>query len=127
MIHLDLFKPTRTAFISDKRYALVIIDDYSRWTWVKFLNHKDESFKVFRKFLKQVQNEKGMSIVAIRSNHGREFENENILVFCEKHGINHNFSTPTTPQQNGVVERKNISLQEMAQTMLNANSTHKHF
>jgi len=77
--------------------------------------------------LKQVQNEKGISIVAIRSDHGREYENENFRVFCKNHGINYNFYTPRTPQQNGVVERKNRSLQEMARTMLNANSTPKHF
>ena len=127
LIHLDLFGPTRTASISGKRYGLVIVDDYSRWTWVNFLNHKDESFKVFCKFLNQVQNEKGISIIAIRSDHGREFENENFRVFCENNGINHNFSTSRTPQQNGIVERKNRSLQEMARTMLNANSTPKHF
>jgi len=48
-------------------------------------------------------------------------------LFCEENGILHNFSTPRTPQQNGVVERKNKSLQEMARTMLNDNSTPKHF
>jgi len=61
------------------------------------LKHKDEYFKVFCRFLKQVQNEKGVLVVVIRSHHGREFENENFRVFCENYGINHNFSTPSTP------------------------------
>jgi len=65
--------------------------------------------------------------VSIRSDHGGEFQNEKFEHFCEKHGINHNFSAPRTPQQNGVVERKNRSLEELARTMLNENSLPKYF
>ena len=104
-----------------------MVDDYTRWTWVMFLNHKDEAFKVFHIFCKRVQNEKGIYITSIRSDHGGEFENESFQRFYEENGILHNFSTPRTPQQNGVVERKNRSLQEMSRTMLNENSTPKHF
>jgi len=59
--------------------------------------------------------------VSIRSDHGGEFQNEKFEHFCKKHGIYHNFSAPRTPQQNGVVERKNRSLEELARTMLNEN------
>nr|KYP56020.1 Retrovirus-related Pol polyprotein from transposon TNT 1-94 [Cajanus cajan] len=103
------------------------MDDYTRWTWVLFITHKDESFRVFHVFCKRVQNEKGISIASIRSNHGGEFENEQFQEFCEDNGITHNFSTPRTPQQNGVVERKNHSLQEMERNLLNDFSTPKHF
>jgi len=65
--------------------------------------------------------------VSIRSDHGGEFQNEKCEHFCEKHSIKHNFSTPRTPQQNGVVERKNRSLEELARTMLNENSLPKYF
>jgi len=65
--------------------------------------------------------------VFIRSDHGREFQNEKFEHFCEKHGINHNFFAPRTPQQNGVVERKSRSLKELARTMLNENSLPKYF
>jgi len=58
VLHLDLFGPTRTTSISGKQYGLVIVDDYSKWTWVMFLNHKDESFSIFFKFYKRFQNEK---------------------------------------------------------------------
>ena len=92
-----------------------------------YLAYKDESFNVFFKFCKRVQNEKGVCIASIRSDHGREFENENFQFFYEENGILHNFSTPRTPQQNDVVEKKNKSLQEMARTMLNDNYTLKHF
>ena len=57
-LHLHLFGLTRTASASGKRYGLVIVEDYSRRTWVMFLNHKDESFSIFFKFYKRFQNEK---------------------------------------------------------------------
>jgi len=62
----------------------------------------------------------------MRSDHGGEFESERFQLFCEENGILQNFSTPRTSQQNGVVERKNKSQQEMARTMLNDNSSPKH-
>ncbi len=55
-----------------------------------------------------------MKILKVRTDHGGEFENEPFETFCEKNGIVHEFSSPRTPQQNGVVERKNRPLQEMA-------------
>ena len=75
----------------------------------------------------QIQSEKGMKILKIRSDHGGEFENDPFETFCEKHGIIHEFSSPRTPQQNGVVERKNRTLQEMARTMIHENNLAKHF
>ena len=59
-----------------------------------------------------------MKLGAIRSDHGTEFENSLFKAFCEEHGISHNFSAPRTPQQNGVVERKNRTLEEMGRTLL---------
>ena len=91
------------------------------------LAHKDESFENFKVFCKRVQNEKGFCISAIRSNHGREFENIHFENFYRENGISHNFSCARTPQQNGVVERKNRTLQEMARSMLFENSVPKHF
>ena len=92
-----------------------------------FLAHKNESFEVFFKFYKRIQNEKGVCITSIKIGHGREFENESFHLLCEENGIIHNFCTTRTPQQNGVIERKNRSLQKMTRTMLNENSTPKHF
>jgi len=68
-----------------------------------------------------------MKILKIRSDHGGEFENEPFEIFCEKHGIVHEFSSPRTPQQNRDVERKNRTLQEMARTMIHENNLAKHF
>ncbi|CAJ2645214.1 unnamed protein product [Trifolium pratense] len=125
LLHIDLFGPVNTASINGKKYGLVIVDDYSRWTWVKFLRTKDEAYDEFSIFCKQIQNEKGYTILKVRSDHGGEFENEPFENFCEKYGILHEFSSPRTPQQNGVVERKNRTLQEMARTMMHETNVAK--
>ncbi|KAH9723261.1 Integrase catalytic domain-containing protein [Citrus sinensis] len=123
--NVDLFGPSRHA--SGKFYAFVIVDDYSRYTWALFLANKDDAIDAFRIFFKMVQNEKGYSITCIKSDHGGEFENHAFENFCNDLGIEHQFSSPRTPQQNGVVKRKNRSIQEMAGTMLNKNSLPKYF
>lgn len=115
---MDLFGPTRTISLGGKHYALVIVDDYSRYSWVMFLAHKNDAFPAFTKLCRKVQNEKGFLISSIRSDHGREIDNSEFELFCDEHGIDHNFSAPRTPQQNGVVERKNRTLEDMARTML---------
>ena len=127
LLHMDLFGPSRVKSFGGNYYAFVIVDDYSRYTWTLFITHKSEVFDTFRKFLKRVQNEKNNNVVSIRSDHGGEFDHYRFNEFCEEHGIKHNFSAPRTPQQNGVVERKNRSLEEMARTMLNESKIPKHF
>ncbi|RDX79763.1 hypothetical protein CR513_39776, partial [Mucuna pruriens] len=118
LLHIDVFGPTKTTSMSGKCYGLVMVDDYSIWTW---------SFKVFSIFCKRIQNEKGINIASIRNDHGGEFENENFQKFCQEHGIFYNFSYPRRPRQNGVLERKNRSPQEMVRTMLNDNNSPKSF
>ncbi|KAK2436266.1 bromodomain-containing protein [Trifolium repens] len=104
LLHIDLFGPVSTASINGKKYGLVIVDDYSRWTWVKILRTKADTYEVFSIFCTQIQNEKDSKNLKVRSDHGGEFENEPFEKICEEHGILHEFSSPRTPQQNGVVE-----------------------
>ena len=115
---MDLVGPMQTSSLSGKRYILVVIDDYSRFTWVLFLNHKSDTFDAFKKLCKRIQKEKGAYITSIRGDRGGEFSNEDFVSFCEKSGIKHQFSAPSLPQQNGVVERRNRSLVEMGTTLL---------
>ncbi|KAJ1700212.1 hypothetical protein LUZ63_008724 [Rhynchospora breviuscula] len=118
LLHMDLFGPINVLSLSKKRYVFVVVDDYSRFTWVFFLAHKEEAFDYFVKFSNRVENEKGLKISRIRSDHGREFENAKFDELCIEKGYKQEFSAPRTPQQNGVVERKNRTLQELARTML---------
>ena len=127
LLHMDLFGPSRTKSFGGNVYALVIVDDFSRYSWTLFLVQKSDAFKAFKKYAKQIQNEKSLKIVSIRSDHGGEFQNAQFEEFCEEHGISHNFSAPRTPQQNGVVERKNRFLVELARTMLSDANLPKYF
>nr|KYP59539.1 Retrovirus-related Pol polyprotein from transposon TNT 1-94 [Cajanus cajan]KYP59550.1 Retrovirus-related Pol polyprotein from transposon TNT 1-94 [Cajanus cajan] len=127
LIHMNLFGPSRTMSLGGNYYGLVMVDDYSRFTWVMFLATKSDAFNAFKKLAKLVQNEKNINITSIRSDHGGEFQNVLFQKFYEEHGIDHNFSAPRTPQQNGVVERKNRSLEELARTMLNETNLPKYF
>ena len=119
---MDLMGLMQVESTGGRRYIFVCVDDFSRYTWVKFLKEKSDTFNVFEKLCLRLKNEKSINIekiVRIRSN-GKEFENTIFSNFCNKHGIAHEFSAPKTPQQNGVVERKNRTLQEMARVMLNS-------
>ncbi|KAL8116532.1 hypothetical protein AgCh_022884 [Apium graveolens] len=98
LLYLDHFGPERYVRLGGKNYAFVIADDYSRFTWVLYLRTKDEAF-----------------------DHIGEFEKD-FITFCKSRGITHEFSSPRTPQQNGVVERKNRTLQETARTLLHENT-----
>ena len=91
LLHIDLFGPSRTMSLGGNYYGLVIVDDYSRFTWTFFTATKYETYHVFKKFAKAVQNEKNSSIVSIKLDHGREFQNEKFDRFCSKLGIKHNF------------------------------------
>ena len=119
IVHMDLFGPSRTTSLAGNFYALVIVDDFSRYTWTLFLASKNDACKAFKKLAKVLQNESDNNIKLIHSDHGGEFQNAKFDRFCEKHGIIHNYLTRRTPQQNGVVERKSRPLQELARTMLN--------
>ena len=118
LLHLDLFGPSQITSLGGKRYCFVIVDDYSRYTWVLFLIHKDEAFNNFTSLFAKVQNLIGLNIVRIRSDNGSEFKFCGFPEFCDHNGITHEFSIARTPQQNGVVERKNRTLQEAARTMI---------
>jgi hypothetical protein len=127
LIHMDLFGPSRIKSLGGNSYGFVIVDDYSRYCWTLFLTRKGDALSAFKDFANVIQNKLSLRIATIRSDHGGEFENALFEKYCSKHGIDHNFSAPRTPQQNGVVERKNRVLEELARTMINGASLPKYF
>ena len=78
-----------------------------QYTWVFFLHDKTKGVACFKKFAKRAQNEFEVKLKKIRSDNGKEFDNTNIEAYCDEVGIKHEVSATYTPQQNGVVERKN--------------------
>jgi hypothetical protein len=103
------------------------VNDYSRFTWVLFLQEKSQTQETLKRFLRWAQNEFRLRIRKIRSNNGMEFKNSQIEGFLEKEGIKHEFSSPYTPQKNGVVVWKNRTLLDMARTMLDEYKTPDRF
>ncbi|GJW53316.1 retrovirus-related pol polyprotein from transposon TNT 1-94 [Tanacetum coccineum] len=115
---MDLCGPMRVQSINGKKYISVIVDDYSRFTWVKFLRSKDETPEFVINFLKKIQVGLNKTVRYIRTDNGMEFVNQVMFKYYEGVGIFHQKSVPRTPQQNGIVERRNRTLVEAARTML---------
>ncbi|GJS70646.1 putative ribonuclease H-like domain-containing protein [Tanacetum coccineum] len=105
LLHMDLFGPSAARSYGGNLYTLVIVDEYSRYTWTRFLKNKTEAFEQFEIFSRKIQNQ----------------------LVCNANSITHNFSAPRTPQSNGMVERKNRTLQEMSRTMSNEQSLPQKF
>ena len=88
LLHLDLFGTSRTMSIGENYYTLVIVNNYSRFTWTLFLSLKNNAFKAFCKLAKLIQNEKDLKIKALRSDHGGKFQNEKFETFCKEMVLN---------------------------------------
>nr|GEU84963.1 hypothetical protein [Tanacetum cinerariifolium] len=120
LLHMDLCGPMRVASINGKRYVLVIVNDYSRYTWTHFLRSKDETPEVLIDFLRLVQRGLQAQVRVVRTDKGTEFLNQTLHAYFVAEGILHQMSVARTPEQNGVVERRNRTLVEAARTMLSA-------
>nr|GEW48552.1 hypothetical protein [Tanacetum cinerariifolium] len=118
LLHMDLCGPIRVKSINGKRYVLVIVDDYSRYTWVFFLHSKDEASEVIISFIKKTQVNLQLQVQCVRTDNGTEFKNKSLAKFLDEVGITQQFSATRTPHQNGVVEWRNRTLVEPARTML---------
>ena len=87
LLHMDLFGPVNVMSLSRKRYALVIVDDFSNYTWVLFLNSKDETPKIIIDHIKRIELEANFPVRKIRSDNGKEFKNAILNEFCTDKGI----------------------------------------
>ncbi|GJT12067.1 retrovirus-related pol polyprotein from transposon TNT 1-94 [Tanacetum coccineum] len=108
LLHMDLCGPIRVASINGKKYILIIVDDYSQFTWMKFLASKDEAFDFIIKFLKMIQVRLNTPVRNIRTDNGAEFVNQTLRSYYESVGIFHETLVARSPQQNGVVESKDL-------------------
>ena len=118
LLHMNLFGPTQYTGISGNKYGFTIVDDYTRYTWTFFLVDKSDVFATFKSFVKGIHNEFEITIKRVRSDNGSEFKNTRIDKLCDEFRIRHQFSAKYTPQSNGLVERKNRTLIDMARSML---------
>ena len=118
MVHSDLCGPMQTQSLGGALYFMLIIDDCSRFTWVYFLQRKDEAFECFKNWKTYVEKDSGKQVKAIRADKGGEFTSNAFIRFCTENGIRRELANTGSPWENGVVERKNRTVVEMARTML---------
>nr|GEW22213.1 putative reverse transcriptase domain-containing protein [Tanacetum cinerariifolium] len=117
LLHMDLCGLIRVASVNEKKYILVIVDDYSLFTWVKCLRSKDEAPEFIIKFLKMIQVRLKTPIHRIRTDNGTKFVNQTLHEYYKKVGISHETSVARSPQQNGAIESRNRTLIEAARTI----------
>jgi transposase InsO family protein len=101
LIHMDLFGPVAYISIGGNKYGLIIVDDYSRFTWVFFVFDKSEVQGKVKTFIRRAQREFKIPIKKVRSDNSSEFRNTNVEEFLDEEGIKHEFFSPYTPQQMG--------------------------
>lgn len=118
LIHSDVCGPVTPVGVGGERYFVTFIDDWSRFTVVFLLNSKDQVLGAFRDYVATVSAKFGSKISRLRCDNGGEYKNGDFLNFCKQNGIQVEFTVPYTPEQNGVSERKNRTLVEMARAML---------
>ncbi|MCO5559285.1 hypothetical protein L7F22_012881 [Adiantum nelumboides] len=120
LVHSDVCGPMRTPSVGNSLYFVTFIDDFSRFCWV--LKAKLDVFAIFQHYVSMVENETGCKVQTLRTDRGGEYMSGAFKTFLGKKGIKHRCTMPYTPQQNGVAERKNRSLMDMARCMLKAKS-----
>nr|GEW94387.1 hypothetical protein [Tanacetum cinerariifolium] len=117
LLHMDLCGPMRVEIVNGKKYILVIVDDYSRFTWVKCWRSKDKASDFIIKFLKMIQGRLKVPVRRIRTDNKTEFVNQTLREYYEEVGISHETSVARSPQQNDVIERLNCMLIEAVRTI----------
>ncbi|KAL4362450.1 hypothetical protein GQ457_04G012430 [Hibiscus cannabinus] len=127
LVHTDICGPHRTLSLGGNKYFILFIDDFTRMTWVYFMIEKSEVFKVFKKFKALAEVQSGCKLQKLRSDRGKEYTSTEFDLFCEDEGIEHQLTVGYTPQQNGVSERKNRTVMEMARCMLMEKNLPKKF
>ncbi|GJP83664.1 hypothetical protein CLOP_g13793 [Closterium sp. NIES-67] len=119
LVHMDVVGPTRAPSLSGSRYFLTIVDDHTRAVWVYPLKSKGEvAAAVLKEWMPRAQRECGHKVKVIRSDNGGEFIGADFEGELKRKGIQHQLTVPYNPQQNGVAERFNRTLQEGARTLL---------
>nr|GEV12666.1 retrovirus-related Pol polyprotein from transposon TNT 1-94 [Tanacetum cinerariifolium] len=110
LLHMDLCGLMRVASINGKKYILVIVVDYSRYTWTLFLRSKEETPEVLKEFLTMIQRNLQALVITVRTDRGTEFLNKTLNAFFKEEGIKHQTSTARTPEQNGMKEKGDLCI-----------------
>src|SRR3954462_7958723 len=125
LIHSDLCEMNGVLTKGGKRYFMTLIDDSTRYCYVYMLNTKDEALHYFKIYKAEVENQLEKKIKRVRSDRGGEYFSSEFDSFCAEHGIIHERTPPYSPQSNGVAERKNRTLTDLVNAMLDTSGLSK--
>uniref|UniRef100_A0A8R7TXP5 Retrovirus-related Pol polyprotein from transposon TNT 1-94 n=1 Tax=Triticum urartu TaxID=4572 RepID=A0A8R7TXP5_TRIUA len=120
LVHGDICGPISPATPGGKRYFLLLVYDHSRYTWLVLLRSKDEAAEAIRRFKAAAETMSRHSLHTFRTDRGGEFTSTAFAEYCADHGVQRHLTAPYSPQQNGVVERRNLTVMGMARSMLKA-------
>ncbi|GJV25900.1 ribonuclease H-like domain, reverse transcriptase, RNA-dependent DNA polymerase [Tanacetum coccineum] len=110
LVYGDLCGPITPPTPSGKKYIFLLVDDYSRYMWVYFLSTKDQVFDTFKEYKSTVEKELRTTLRMLRTDRGREFTSNEFTQYCKENGIARQLTAPYSPQQNGIVERRNRTI-----------------
>jgi hypothetical protein len=119
LIHSNVCGLMLVKSVGGSSYYVIFIDDYSRKTWLYLLKTKDEVFNKFQEFKAEIENLTNKKIKTLRTDNGGEYTSKEFIAFCKSAGIRRELTVPHNPQQNGVAERKNRSIEETVKSLLN--------
>ncbi|KAD7116502.1 hypothetical protein E3N88_03770 [Mikania micrantha] len=120
LIHADLCGPISPSTPAGNRYFLLLVDDFSTYMWIHMLKSKYQALDAFKIFKQAAELECGFKVKAIRTNRGGEFTSTKFKQVCSEDGIRRFLTAPYTPQQNGVVERRNQTILGTTRSILKA-------
>jgi transposase InsO family protein len=118
LIHSDIYEMNDVLIEGEQRYFMTMIDDASRYCYVYLLKTKDEALNCFKTYKAEVENQIEKKIKCFRSDRGGEYLSNKFDLFCAEHGIIHERMPPYSPQSNGAAERKNHTLTDLVNFML---------
>lgn len=110
--------PIKTPSLGGNRYFTTFVDELTRKVWLFLLNEKSEVFSVFVNFCALVERQSGHELKILRTDGGGEYNSKEFHEFCKRKDIEHEVTTPYTPKHNGLAERRNKTLLDMARCML---------
>src|SRR3954467_11397913 len=125
LIHSDLCEMNGVLTKGGKKYFMTLIDDSTRYCHVYLLKSKDEALNFFKIYKAEVENQLDRKIKRLRSDRGGEYFSSEFDAFCAEHGIIHERTPPYSPQSNGVAERKNRTLTDLVNAMLDTSGLSK--
>nr|GEU89637.1 zinc finger, CCHC-type [Tanacetum cinerariifolium] len=127
LVYGDLCGPITPPTPSGKKYIFLLVDDYSRYMWVYFLSTKDQAFDTFKEYKKSIENELRTTLKMLRMDRGGEFTSNEFTQYCKENGIARQLTAPYSPQQNGVVERRNRKIMSTTRCMMKATNMPQNF